>query len=144
MQFSRVHRRASVIVAIALVAASIFASAASALVLEGPVHQTETTGPAVPAIHAPVQQPSFREAEAQSARDYWFSVPPIARYSHAEFNAGAQPAATPAVPAAKIAAPSSSFDWGDAVIGAGIAVVIGFLATGGVLIARRRTQLGEA
>ncbi|MBV8220292.1 MAG: hypothetical protein JO325_17630 [Solirubrobacterales bacterium] len=148
MQFSQVYRRAGVIIVIALAAASIFASAASAMPLEGPVHQIETTSSAAPATHAPVNQTSFRQAEAQAAQDYprvartyWFNAP-TAPFNGPAVNARVKP--VPAVPAAKIAAPSNSFDWGDAAIGAGIAVAIVFLVTGGALVARRRTQLGEA
>ena len=144
MQFIRIHRRACAIVALALAATAISGSAASARPLEGPLHQTAPTGPAVSPILPPAQPSGLRAAEAQQVRALSSSVPPAARSSNAELNAHSKAAPTAAVPAAKIGAPSDGFYWGDAAIGGGIAVLIVLLVAGGTLIVRRRIQLGEA
>lgn len=144
MQFIRVHSRASVILAIAIAATAIFASAASARVLEGPLHQSQQSGPAVPPILAPLSQSEFRATEAQAALAHNYTVPSTARYSNAELAAHPKPAAAAAVASPRIAAPGDSFHWGDAAIGAAIALAIGLLVSGVAMIARRRTQLGQA
>jgi len=153
MLFIRVHRRISAMVAIAIMA-TVFASAASARVLEAPVHQAQpawpdappvvATVPGAPPALATVPESTFRAIEAQEALAHSYKVPPTARYSKAGIVAASKPAATVAVSAPKIAAPSDSFDWGDAAIGAATVAAIVLLVTGGAVIARRRMQVGEA
>jgi hypothetical protein len=142
MQFIRIHRRASAIVAIALTATAIFASAASARPIEAPLHQTGQASLAVPPVLPPAQPSELRAAEAQAALAHSYSAPPAARYSNAEFNGYSKAAPTAVVPAAKLGAPGDSFHWGDAAIGAGIATAIVLLLTAGSLGVRRRIQFG--
>ena len=144
MQFIRAHRRVSAIVAIALAATAMSASAASARLQEGPVQQTEQAVSAIPATPVWVLPPELRSVESQAALGHAYSVASTARNGGAESNAPAKPAPTAAIPAAKIAAPSDHFSWGDAAIGAAVALAIAMLVGGGTLIARRRTQLSEA
>lgn len=115
MQFIRIQRRAGAILAIALAAIAMSASAASARVLDGPLHQTVQTSSAPPA-------PPYPDAPAPSP-----SPSPSVTVVHAQ-----------------VAAPSGSFHWGDALIGAAVAGTIVLLITAGTLVVRRRTQLGEA
>jgi len=134
MQFTRIHRRAGALAAIALAATTLSASAASARVLEGPLHQVGQTAATVSPTPATAQPSHPRVSEARALSG---NVPSSARDNNP------QPKAAPAVPASKIA-PSDSFNWGDAAIGGGIAVAIVLLVTAGTLVIRRRTQLGEA
>lgn len=144
MPFIRVHLRASAIVAVALAATAVCASAASARPVEAPIHQVEQVGPAAPPILAPPAQSDLQATEAQEARAHSYSAPPLARYSSAELNAHLKSAPTGPVSAAKIAVQSNGFHWGDAAIGAAIAAVVVLVVTLGTLALRRRTQLGEA
>jgi hypothetical protein len=141
--FISIHRRASAIVAIALAAAAVSASATSARVLEGPVHQTGHAGLAVPPILKPAPPAELRAAEAQRALAHSYTVPTTARYSSAEFNAYPKAAPTAAISAPK-PAPSESFHWNDAAIGAAIALASVLLVAAGTVAMRRRTQLGRA
>lgn len=144
MQFIRIHRRASAIVAIALAATAVCASATSAQVIGGPLHETEQAGLAVPPILRPAQPSEPRAAEAQAALAHSYRVPTTARYSNAGLNAHPKAAATAAIPTPKPAAPSDSFHWDDAAIGAAIAMAIVLLVTAGTVVVRRRTQFGGA
>ena len=153
MQLIRVHRRISAIVAVAIMA-TVFAATASARPFEAPVQQAQSvwpdappvaaTVPSPPPVLAPVPESTFRAIEEQKALAHSYKVPPTARYSNAGIAAASKPAATVAVPAPKTAAPSDSFDWGDAAIGAAIVMAIVLLVTGGAVVARRRLQVGEA
>jgi hypothetical protein len=144
MQFIRIHRRVSAIVAIALAATAVSASAASARVLEGPLHQTGQAGLAVPPIQTPAEPSELRAAEAQAALANSSRPPTTARYSNARLNAHPKAAPTAVIAAAKPAAPSGSFHWSDAAIGAAIAMAIVLLVTAGTVVLRRRTQFGGA
>jgi hypothetical protein len=140
MQFIRIHRRAGTLAAIALAASAISASAASARALEGPLHQAGQAGVTVSPILPPAQPSHLRATGAPTGRVLPDNVPAIARHSDTNLKA----APTVSVPVPKIGTPSDSFHWGDAAIGAGIAVAIVLLVTAGTLAIRRRTQLGEA
>jgi hypothetical protein len=143
MQFIRIHRRAGVTVAIALAAIALCASASSARVPGGPLHQSGQTGLAVPPIQtAQLSEPSAVEAQAALARSY--RVKTIARYGNPELNAHPEATPTAAVAASKTAASSESFDWGDAAIGAATAMAIVLLFSAGTVVVRRRTQFGGA
>ena len=148
MQLIRTYRRAFAIVAVVAAATAISASAASARVLlDEPLHQTVQAAPALPTL-VPLPRgfnlAGIRSAEAQEALAHSYTVPATARYSDAALNGqvGARPSA--ALLATKAAAPSNSFDWGDAAIGAAITAAIFLLAMAGTVAVRRRTQLGQA
>lgn len=153
MHFIRVNRSISAIVAIAIVV-TVFASAASARVFEAPGPRAQpdwpdappvvATVPGAPPALATVPESTFRAIEEQNALVRSYKAPPTARYSKAGIVAASKPAATIAVSAPKIAAPSDSFDWGDAAIGAATVVAIVLLVTGGAVMARRRMQVSEA
>ena len=144
MQFIRIQRRVGAIVAIALAAAAISASVASARVLEGPIHQTAQAGQSVPPVLPAVPPSQFRAIEAQDTAALGYRLVPTAPYSNAELNAHLKPVLATTTSVHKIAAPSDSFNWGDAAIGAGVAMAIVALVSGGTLAVRRRTQFGEA
>ena len=144
MQFIRIHRRASAIIALVLAATAISASAASARPVGAPLHQTAQASPAIPPVLGPARPSDIRAAEAQEARAGHYSVSPTARYSNAELNAYQTALPTAAIPAGKIGAPGDGFHWDDAAIGGAVAVAIVLLVTGGTLIVRRRIQLGQA
>lgn len=144
MQFIRIHRRISAVVAIAIAATALFASAASARPLEGPVHQTEQTWPHDPPILATAPHSAYGATEAQSALAHSYKVPPTARFSTAGIVSSSKPAVAAAVSAPKISTSSDSFHWGDAAIGAATVMAIVLLVGGGALITRRRMQVGQA
>ena len=141
MQFIRIHCLVGAIAAIALAATAISAPAASARVLDGPLHQT---GQARLALHAPAQASALRAVDAQAALAHSHGALPIVRSSSPERNALPESTPTSAVPAPRLAPLSGSFHWGDAAIGAGVAIVIVLLVTTGTVVVRRRTQFGEA
>jgi hypothetical protein len=120
MQFIRIHHRATAIIAIALAAIAISASAAWARPIDGPLHRVEQTQ----SVH--------------------YAVPPAARSSNAKLTGHHTPTPTAAVHAPRLGASSDSFHRGDAAIGGGVAVGIVLLVTGGAFAVRRRAQLGEA
>jgi hypothetical protein len=138
MQSIRIHRRASAIVAIALAAIAVSASVASARVLEAPLHQTRQAGIAVQTIPAQPSEPGA--VEAQAALNHFYTVPTTVGSSNAHPKAA--PAA--AIPAPEPAAPSDSFQWGDAAIGAAVAMAIFLLVAAGTVVVRRRTEFGGA
>lgn len=144
MQFIRIHRRASAIVAIALAATAVSASATSARVLEGPLYQTGQAGLAVPPIQTTADPSELRAAEAQSALAHSYRPPTTGRYSNAGLTAHPKAAPTAAIAPPKPAAPSDSFRWSDAAIGAAIAMAIVLLVAAGTVVVRRRTQFGGA
>ena len=144
MQFIRIHRRVSAMVAVALAATAVSASAASAQVFEGAHHQTVQPTLAVPPSATTAQRPAPRAVDAQAALAHLYRVPTTARFRTDELNAHPKAAPTAASSAAKATAPSNSFDWGDAAIGAAIAMVIVSLVTAGTVVVRRRTQFGQA
>ncbi len=141
MQFIRIHRFAGATLAIVLAITAVSGSAASARVLEGPVHQTGQAGLAVPHRVSPT---GFGALEAQAALDHSYKASPTVHNNSAELNAHPKVAPTAAVPEPRLAAPSDSFQWGDAAIGAGAAVAIVSLVAAGTLVVRRRTQFGGA
>jgi hypothetical protein len=157
------------LIAGALVIAAISASAATAQFSLGPrqrlyinpstgystpaISQTQTTRPRPevhPRPHRQIQQagrvppPSSEHARpSQSAPAEGLTeqaianhVPPAGRQSNADATTGRRIAA-----AHTLKAPSSDFDWGDAAIGAGVAVAIALLLTAGAQVARQRNQL---
>jgi hypothetical protein len=63
-----------------------------------------------------------------------------ARYSDAELNAYVTTAHPSAVAPPTLTAPGTSFDWGDAAIGAGIAIAVALLIAGSTLAVRQRRQ----
>jgi hypothetical protein len=138
----RIHRRASAIVAIALAATAVSASASSARVLEAPFHQTGGAGLAVSPIPAQPSEPGA--VEAQAALAHFYTVPTTAGNGNAEVKAHANTAPTAAIVAPKPAAPSDTFSWGDAAIGAAIAMGIVLLITTAAVVVRRRTEFGGA
>jgi hypothetical protein len=144
MQFIRIHRRASAIVAVALAATAVSASAASAQVFEGAHHQTVQPTLAVAPSATTAQRPVPQAVDAQAALAHNYRVTTTAGFSTAERNAHPKATPTAANSAAKPAASSDSFDWGDAAIGAAIAMAIVLLVTAGTVVVRRRTQFGEA
>jgi hypothetical protein len=139
MQFIRIHRFAVATLAIVLAITAVSGSAASARVLEGPVHQT---GHAVLAVPHRVSPSEFGALEAQAALAHSYKASPTVH--SADLNAHPKVAPTAAVPEPRLAAQSDSFQWGDAAIGAGVAVAIVSLVTAGTLVVRRRTQFGGA
>lgn len=153
MQLIRVHRRISAIAAIAIMA-TVFASAASARVLEAPIHQAQlawpdapavvATLPGVPPALAKVPESTLRAIEASEAAAHSYTVPPTARYSTAGIVSASKPPATVAVSAHKNTAPSDGFHWGDAAIGAATVMAVVLLIAGGAMITRRRLLVGEA
>jgi hypothetical protein len=144
MQFIRIHRRVSAIVAIALAATAVSASATSARVLEVPLHQTGQAALGVPPIQTTADPSEFRAAEAQAALAHSSRPPTTARYSNAGLSAYPKAAPSAAIAAPESGAPSGSFHWSDAAIGAAIAMAIVLLVTAGTIVVRRRTQFGEA
>ncbi len=144
MQFIRIHRRASAIVAVALAATAVSASAASAQVFEGAHHQTVQPTLAVAPSATTAQRPVPQAVDAQAALAHNYRVTTTAGFSTADLNAHPKATPTAAISAAKPAASSDSFDWGDAAIGAAIAMAIALLVTAGTVVVRRRTQLGRA
>jgi hypothetical protein len=139
MQFIRIHRSAGATLAIVLAITAVSGSAASARVLEGPVHQAGQAALAVPHRVSPSE---FRAVEAQAALAHSYKT--SSTVHSAELDAHPKVAPTAAVPEPRLAAPSDSFQWGDAAIGAGVAVAIVSLLAAGTLVVRRRTQLGGA
>jgi hypothetical protein len=147
MQSTRIHHRAGAIVAIAvaaLAAIAVYASAASAQFPGGPVHQVTQASLAAPPSPVPAEPALPRATEAQAALDHRYPVPPTASHTGANVSTHPKTAATAAVRASKLAAPSDSFNWGDAAIGAAIAMAVVALVIAGARVVRRRTQLGEA
>jgi hypothetical protein len=144
MQFIRIRRRASAIVAVALAATAVSASAASAQVFEGAYHQPVQPTLAVPPSATTAQQPALSAVEAQAALAHNYRVTTAARFSAAELNAHPKAAPTAPISVPKLAAPSDAFHWGDAAIGAAIAMAIALLVTAGTVVVRRRTQFGRA
>jgi hypothetical protein len=141
MQFIRIHRRASAIVATALAVFAVSASAASALIDGGTLQQTRQAGLAAPPVPGRAQSPESLATQAQAVLDHSYTVPPTARNTDSTHP---KTAPTAAIPAPKLAAPSDSFHWGDAAIGAGIAMATVSLLIAGALVVRRRTQFGKA
>ncbi|HTX07685.1 MAG TPA: hypothetical protein VME22_03680 [Solirubrobacteraceae bacterium] len=141
MQFIRIHRRASAIVATALTAIAVSASTASAFVYGGPSQQTGQAGLAAPPVLGQAQPSEPLATQAQAVLDHSYTVSPAARHTN---SVHPKTAATAAVSAPKLAAPSDSFHWGDAAIGAGIAMATVSLVIAVTLVVRRRTQFGEA
>lgn len=144
MQFIRIHRRASAIVAVALAATAVSASAASAQVFEGAHHQTVQPTLAVAPSATTAQRPAPQAVDAQAALAHNYRVTTTAGLSSAELNAHPKAAPTAAISAPKPATSSDSFNWGDAAIGAAIAMAIVLLVAAGTVVVRRRTQFGQA
>ena len=99
--------------------------------------QATQTGPAVPPIlhrSEVSQRAAIERLKEQALVNH---VPPNRRYSNADVNATNHPVAAPAP---TLRAPDNGFDWGDAVIGAGITATIALLIAGGSFAMRQRSQ----
>jgi hypothetical protein len=138
MQFIRIRCFAAVL-AMALAATVMSASAASARV-DGPLHQSTQTVPAPSPAVAPATPEDLRAAEASGVLGGSYGWPRGVRVIDAQPSAPANAAAT----RPKVAEPSDGFDWGDAVIGGAIALALVSLVTVGTLAVRRRAQPSEA
>ena len=84
---------------------------------------------------------AINRAEAQEARRLAYNLPRTARYSNTEMNAYASAAHPVAASTPTSEAPSNSFDYRAAAVGAGLTGAIMLLITAGIL--RRRGQLSH-
>jgi hypothetical protein len=134
------------LVVIALAAAAVMPSAASAQVIPNPDQQIQQASPAIPPILPSARASDLATIRSAQAHDraLSYTVARNARYSNAEFNAYPTTVRTTAVSAPKLAAPSDGFDWGDAAIGGGTITAIVLLGTAGTLVVRRRGEPREA